>query len=156
MVLFEKAQYPALEEANYPLAPEQLLVLKRQLDSEGKDPSPQSQFNYAWGLIKCNSSQQQRQGLNILSKLYKDEPSMRRECLYYLALGSYKAGEYSNARRFAETLLQSEPQNEQAQALKQLIDDKVTQEGLIGLGIAGGVLALGVGLIGALAQRRRR
>ena len=81
---------------------------------------------------------------------------MHREALYYLAVGSYKVGEYSNARRYCDALLKSEPDNSQARALKEMVDDKVTQDGLIGLGVAGGLLAVGVGVISALARRKRK
>lgn len=153
--MFGKSTYPALEELQELLSSEQLRILKDQVESEGQDPAPQSQFNYAWGLIKSSNYKMQQQGISILSELYRDVPSMRRECLYYLALGSYKIGDYSNATRYADTLLKNEPENKQAQDLKESIHEKVTQEGLIGIGIAGGALAVGVGILGALLRKKR-
>lgn len=154
--MFGKSQiYPALEEIQDSLSPEQLRVLKDQVESEKPNPAPQSQFNYGWGLIKSRNHKLQQQGIDILSGLYRDVPSMRRECLYYLALGSYKLGDYTNASRYVDTLLKSEPENVQAKALKDSIHDKVTQEGLIGIGIAGGALAVGVGILGALLRKKR-
>lgn len=149
-----RRKYPALEEVQQLIAPEQLQILKNQVESE-HPPSPQSLFNYAWGLLKTESHKSQRQAIEILSTLYRDVPELRRESLYYLALGSVKIGEYTNARRYAESLLEKEPDNAQFKALKQAIDDQVTQDGLIGLGVAGGVLALGVGLMGALMRKKR-
>lgn len=35
--------------------------------------------------------------------IYRAEPGRRRECLYYLALGHYKMGNYEEARRFNGT-----------------------------------------------------
>ncbi|KAF6046827.1 Fis1 C-terminal tetratricopeptide repeat family protein [Candida parapsilosis] len=81
---------------------------------------------------------------------------MRREVLYYLSLGSFKLGDYTNAKRYVETLLKSEPENQQALTLLENIQDKVAQEGLIGIGVAGGVLAVGIGIIGALVRRNRK
>lgn len=148
-------QYAALEEINETIAPEQLIILKNQLDSEQPKPTPQSEFNYGWGLLKSTSHKDQQEGIAILSHLYRDVSSMRREALYYLALGSFKVGEYSNARRYTESLLEKEPDNTQFKSLKQAIEDKITQDGIIGIGIAGGLLALGAGLIGALAKKKR-
>lgn len=37
--------------------------------------------------------------------LYRTEPSRRRECLYYLALGYYKLGNYEQARKFNGTFI---------------------------------------------------
>ena len=36
-------------------------------------------------------------------EIYRAEPTRRRECLYYLALGHYKMGNYEEARRFNGT-----------------------------------------------------
>ena len=33
-------------------------------------------------------------------EIYRAEPGRRRECLYYLALGYYKMGNYEDAQRF--------------------------------------------------------
>jgi fission 1 protein len=32
--------------------------------------------------------------------IYREEPSRRRECLYYLGLGNYKLGNFDEARRY--------------------------------------------------------
>lgn len=153
--MFEKSVYPALEEVLTALSPQQLEILRLQVESERPDESPQLQFNYAWGLIKAPDSRLQQRGIDILTTLYRDVPSMRRESLYYLALGSYKVGEYLKARRYTETLLQKEPENAQVVSLHKLIEDKITQEGLIGIGVAGGILAVGVGILGALLRKKR-
>lgn len=153
--MFSSKQYAALEEVNVSILPEQLAVLRNQVEAENPSPLAQSQFNYAWGLIKSANRTDRKKGIEIFAGLYRDEPSMRREALYYLALGSYKEGEYSNARRYAQTLREKEPHNEQLKALLQAIEDKITQDGLIGIGIAGGVLAVGMGIIGALVRKKR-
>ncbi|GBL51251.1 Mitochondrial fission 1 protein [Candidozyma auris] len=146
--------YNAFQEINEEIAPEQLQILKNQLESENPQ-TPDSQFNYAWGLLKTKNSRQQKQGMDILTVLYRDVPRKRRDSLYYLALGSVKLGEYSNARRYAEALLEKEPNNSQFQSLKKAIDDRVTEDGLIGLGVAGGVLAVGLGIMGAVLRKKR-
>lgn len=149
-----KRNNPALEEVHQLIAPEQLQILKNQVEAE-HPPLAQSLFNYAWGLLKTDSRTNQKMALDILSTLYRDVPSMRREALYYLALGSVKMGEYTDARRYADALVDKEPENAQFKALKEAVDDQVTQDGLIGLGVAGGVLALGVGLMGVMMRKKR-
>ncbi|OBA21993.1 mitochondrial fission 1 protein [Metschnikowia bicuspidata var. bicuspidata NRRL YB-4993] len=149
-----RRSHPALEELNVAIAPEQLQILKNQLESESP-PSPQSLFNYAWGLLKTPSLRSQKQALGLLAALYRDTPALRREALYYLALGSVKTGEFADARRYADALVEKEPDNAQFKALRQAIDDQVTQDGLIGLGIAGGVLAVGLGVLGAMIRKKR-
>ena len=151
--------YPALEELQQPLSQEQLRILKDQLNSEEPTPSAQTKFNYAWGLIKSNHHKQQEYGVQILTELYKSEKSMRREVLYYLSLGSLKIGDYTNAKRYVEGVIGNRTRKPTGQRVVKTVDDKITTEGLIGIGIAGGALALGLGLIGALVRKtenRRR
>ena len=75
-----------------------------------------------------------------------------------MALGNYKLGNYAEARRYNDLLLDHEPGNLQAASLSGLIDDKVAREGLVGVAIVGGV-AVAAGVIGSMifrsAARRR-
>ncbi|ODQ82127.1 hypothetical protein BABINDRAFT_165616 [Babjeviella inositovora NRRL Y-12698] len=146
---------PALEDANTPLSKEQLTILRNQLSKEQPNISIQSQFNYAWGLIKSALKDDSKQGIRLLSEIYKEYPQRRRECLYYLSIGCYKVGDYSNARRYAEALLENEPENTQAQQLKNLIEDKVAKEGLIGMAVIGGFLAVGGAALTAILTSKK-
>ncbi|KAF1940524.1 hypothetical protein EJ02DRAFT_445405 [Clathrospora elynae] len=113
-----------------PLKPEELQVLRAQYEKEGEYVGLQTKFNYAWGLIKSNSRPDQQEGVRLLSEIFRNSRERRRECLYYLALGNYKLGNYAEARRYNELLLELEPANLQAGSLKGLIDEKVAKEGL--------------------------
>jgi mitochondrial fission 1 protein len=84
-----------------------------------------------------------------LSDIFRTAPERRRECLYYLALGNFKLGNYAEARRYNDLLLDKEPANLQAGSLASLIDDKVAKEGLMGVAILSGV-AVAVGVVGGL------
>ncbi len=104
------------------------------------------------GLIKSNARQDQQKGVQLLSDIFRDSPERRRECLYYLALGNYKLGNYAEARRYNDRLLDHEPANLQARSLKGLIDDKVAREGMIGVAIVSG-LAIAAGVVGGMLFR---
>lgn len=96
--------------------------------------------------------------MRLLSEIFRASPDRRRECLYYLGLGNYKLGNYAEARRYNDSLLELEANNLQAQSLRQLIDDKVAREGLMGVAIVGGLAAaaaVGVGMLVRGAQRKR-
>lgn len=111
------------------------------------------------GLIKSTTRQDQQEGVHLLSDIFRTAPERRRECLYYLALGNYKLGNYAEARRYNDLLLDKEPANMQAASLRGLIDDKVAREGLMGVAILSGV-AIAAGVVGGMifkgAGRRAR
>ena len=87
--------------------------------------------------------------MRLLSEIFRNSRERRRECLYYLALGNYKLGNYAEARRYNELLLELEPANLQAGSLKGLIDDKVAREGMVGAAIVGGIV-VAAGVLGSL------
>ena len=109
------------------------------------------------GLIKSSARGEQQEGVRLLSEIFRTAPERRRECLYYLALGNYKLGNYAEARRYNDLLLDHEPSNLQAGSLRGLIDDKVAKEGLLGVAILSGVAiaAAGVGAMILKGARRR-
>ena len=104
------------------------------------------------GLIKSSARPEQQEGVRLLSEIFRTSPERRRECLYYLALGNYKLGNYAEARRYNDLLIDKEPNNLQAGSLRSLIDDKVAKEGLMGVAILGGV-AVAAGIVGGMIFR---
>lgn len=107
------------------------------------------------GLVKSNNRPEQQLGVRLLAEIFRVAPERRRECLYYLALGNYKLGNYGEARRFNDLLLDKEPANMQAANLRSLIDDKVAKEGLMGVAILSGV-GIALGVVGAFLIRSSR
>ncbi|KAF2744447.1 putative mitochondrial membrane fission protein [Sporormia fimetaria CBS 119925] len=148
---------PYAADVESPLKPDELDVLRHQYEREGEYVGLQTKFNYAWGLIKSNQRPEQQEGVRLLSEIFRSSSERRRECLYYLALGNYKLGNYAEARRYNDFLLDLEPANLQAGSLKELIDEKVAKEGLMGVAIVGG-LAVAAGVVGSMLFRgvRRR
>lgn len=104
------------------------------------------------GLVKSTRRDDQQLGVVLLSEIFRTSPERRRECLYYLALGNFKLGNYAEARRYNDLLLQKEPANLQASNLRTLIDDKVAKEGLMGVAIVSGI-AVAAGVIGGVLMR---
>ncbi|KAL4741500.1 mitochondria fission 1 protein [Aspergillus similis] len=146
---------PYAADAESPLKPAELQVLRAQYEKEGDYVGVQTKFNYAWGLIKSNSRSEQQEGVRLLSEIFRAHPERRRECLFYLALGNYKLGNYGEARRYNDLLIDKEPGNLQAASLRTLIDDRVSREGMVGIAIVGG-LALAAGVVGGLLFRGQR
>jgi hypothetical protein len=148
-------ELPYAADVEAPLKPAQLEVLKKQFESEGIMVGAQTKFNYAWGLIKSDKRSEQLDGVKLMTEMYKDSPERRRECIYYLALGQFKLGNYTDARKYNNVLLEHEPTNMQAMSLKSLIDDRVAKDGYIGIAIVGSAIALGGILIGSIARSRK-
>ncbi|KAJ1793891.1 mitochondrial membrane protein [Coemansia sp. RSA 2399] len=129
-------------EADEILTDAEILVLQRHFEREQPNVRVQTRFNYAWGLTRGNKKEQHKLGIEMMHDIYDKHPERRRECMYYLAMGYYRTGEYNNARVHIERLLSLEPNNKQAQELRKRIEDKLTREGLIGLAMTGGVVAI--------------
>ncbi|GFP53583.1 mitochondrial fission 1 protein [Trichoderma asperellum] len=140
---------------SYAHAVQKLSVLRAQFEKEGEMVGVQTKFNYAWGLVKSNNRNDQQLGVRLLSDIFRVSPERRRECLYYLALGNYKLGNYGEARRYNDLLLDKEPANLQATDLRQLIDDKVAKEGLLGVAIISGI-GIAAGVVGAFLLRNTK
>ncbi|KAJ8462890.1 hypothetical protein ONZ51_g10615 [Trametes cubensis] len=151
-------ELPYAADAEESLSFDELEVLRLQYQKELSQShvTVQTKFNYAWGLVKSPMREHQVEGVRLLQEIYRAEPARRRECLYYLALGHYKMGNYEEARRFNALLLDKEPSNLQAQSLASLIDQRVTQEGYIGMAIVGGVAALSTLALATIIRRASR
>ncbi|KAJ1860143.1 mitochondrial membrane protein [Coemansia sp. RSA 2703] len=146
---------PYAADAEQSLSPEELLVLRRQYEREGPQVRVQTKFNYAWGLIKSTKKAEQQMGVYLMHEIYSEHNERKRECLYYLGIGYYKMGEYGNARVYTEQLLALEPDNKQAKCLRELIDARVSRDGMIGLAVSGGAIAL-LGIAAAAIFKRSK
>jgi len=146
---------PYAADAEVSLQYDELEVLRIQYQRElaQSHVTVQTKFNYAWGLIKSPVRDHQVEGVRLLQEIYRSEPTRRRECLYYLALGHYKMGNYDEAKKFNALLIDKEPNNMQAQSLAALIEKGVTREGYIGMALAGGAAALGAIVVAGLIRR---
>jgi fission 1 protein len=151
-------ELPYAADAEVSLSYDELEVLRLQYQKEVAQShvTLQTRFNYAWGLVKSPMREHQVEGVRLLQEIYRNEPSRRRGCLYYLALGYYKMGNFDEAKRFNALLIDKEPNNLQAQSLSSLIEKAVTREGYIGMALAGGVAALGTIVLASLIRRARK
>ncbi|KAF9517057.1 hypothetical protein BS47DRAFT_1314662 [Hydnum rufescens UP504] len=151
-------EVPYAADAEISLTYDELEVLRLQYEKEVTQAhiSMQTKFNFAWGLVKSPKREHQVEGVRLFQDIYRSEPTRRRECLYYLALGHYKMGNYEDARKFNALLLEKEPTNLQAQSLNALISESVAKEGYIGMALAGGAAAIGTLVLAAIIRRARK
>ncbi|KAJ6493681.1 hypothetical protein C8R47DRAFT_1119396 [Mycena vitilis] len=149
---------PYAADAEVSLSYDELEVLRIQYQKELAQGyvTVQTKFNYAWGLVKAPIRDHQVEGVRLLQELYRAEPTRRRECLYYLALGHFKMGNFEEAKKFNALLIDKEPTNMQAISLGQLIDKGAAREGYIGMALVGGAAAIGTLLVAGLIRRAAR
>ncbi|KAI8049688.1 mitochondria fission 1 protein [Syncephalis plumigaleata] len=146
---------PQINDIELPISKAELEVLRLQYEQEGQSATPQTKFNYAWGLVKSRSRSEQELGVQLLTEICRGSPQRRRESLYYLSLGYCKLGNYVDARQCIDQLLELEPHNQQAKKLRAIIDRNVKREGLIGFTVVGG-LVTGIALLAGVLLKRHK
>eukprot|EP01113_Clastostelium_recurvatum_P006614 TRINITY_DN13005_c0_g1_i1.p1 TRINITY_DN13005_c0_g1~~TRINITY_DN13005_c0_g1_i1.p1 ORF type:complete len:157 (+),score=41.40 TRINITY_DN13005_c0_g1_i1:146-616(+) len=123
----------------------------RELISPG--PSTKTVFGYAVTLIHSRSNVDRKKGVNHLTNLLASDQD-NRDYLYFLSMGHFKLEEFAAAREYAERLLVLEPNNRQASALRAISEDKLRNEGLVGMALVGAAAtAIVAGII--IATKRR-
>lgn len=146
---------PNPEEVFISLSEEQLAILEAQVESEQPVATVQSQFNFGWGLLKSKDEDDIKQGINIITDIFKTVPSRRTECLYYLSLGCFKIKEYREASRYIDVLLSHQPDNQNAITVKKLIENELAKDSLIGFAIVTSLIATGVGVASYFLKRNK-
>ncbi|GLT82113.1 hypothetical protein SLE2022_005240 [Rubroshorea leprosula] len=109
----------------------------------------------SWALVHSRRPDDVQRGIAMLEASLATTTSSPklRENLYLLAVGSGQSGDYSRRRELVKESLEIEPRWRQAQFLKKAIEDRITKDGVIGIGIA--VTAVGLiagGIAAALAR----
>lgn len=116
-----------------------------------KNPSETEQFAFALNLIRGKHRSDIKEGVNLFNNLFartKDD-DIKRDTLYYMAIGNTKLNEYEQALKYLQTILNIQPTNEQVRDLYVEVNKRMKRDGLIGLGIVGSAAAVGlVGLVG--------
>jgi len=109
-------------------------------EETGGQVSHQTQFNYAFCLIRSKHREDIQRGIILLEDLcYRGDPNAKRDYLYYIAFANTRLQDYERAHDCIKRFLEVEPTNSQAIELEALIRDRLTKEGVAGLAIMGGV-----------------
>ncbi|GMH11455.1 hypothetical protein Nepgr_013296 [Nepenthes gracilis] len=109
----------------------------------------------SWALVHSRQSEDVQRGIAMLeaSLSSASKPLQVEERLYLLAVGYYRSGDYSKGRQLVERCLEIAPDWSQAMTLKKAIEDRITKDGVIGIGIAATAVGLVVGGISAALAR---
>jgi len=136
------------------LQPSAILQLQRQYESELPTPTPQTSFNYGWCLTKQRDRAEVDKGILMLRDV-KAQRVQPVECLYHMAFACVKLEQYGEARGYLRELLALEPGNKEAGSMLVFIEDRIERDGVLGMALVGGVLALSGLLVAGLMRARR-
>ncbi|XP_041996909.1 mitochondrial fission 1 protein A-like [Salvia splendens] len=108
----------------------------------------------SWALVHSRQPEDVQRGIAMLevSLTNTSSPLQKREKLYLLAVGHYRSGDYPRSRHFLDQCLEIAPDWRQAVSLKKNVEERITKDGVIGIGIAATAASL-VGIAVALARR---
>lgn len=117
----------------------------------------ESILRLSWALVHSRQPEDVQRGIAMLEAALSgdDNPLKMREKLYLLAVGYFRSGDYSRSRELVEQCLTIAPDWRQAMTLKKSIEDRITKDGVIGIGIAATAVGLIAGGIAAAVSRKK-
>ncbi|OAE26534.1 hypothetical protein AXG93_1406s1260 [Marchantia polymorpha subsp. ruderalis] len=119
-------------------------------EGQGKNKS-ESIMRLAWALVhSAQPADVQRASLGG-----QGGPLQKWEILYLLAVGHYRTGDLGRCRRLVDQALEIAPDFRQAVALRKMVEDKIAQEGAIGVGIAAAAVGIVASGVAALLIRKK-
>ncbi|CAN4104735.1 unnamed protein product [Withania somnifera] len=110
----------------------------------------------SWALVHSRKPEDMQRGIAMLeaSLSGSNSPLQMREKLYLLAVGYYRSGDFPRSRQLVDRCLEIAPDWRQALTLKKTIEEKITKDGVIGIGIAATAVGVLVGGIAAALARK--
>ncbi|GFP80848.1 mitochondrial fission 1 protein a [Phtheirospermum japonicum] len=89
----------------------------------------------SWALVHSRKPEDVQRGIAMLeaSLTNTNSPLQKREKLYLLAVGFYRSGDFSRSRQLLD------------QCLEKTVEDRVTKDGVIGIGLTATAVGLIVG-----------
>lgn len=111
----------------------------------------------SWALVHSRQPADVQRGLLMLEASLGAKPGKgeEREILYLLAVGHYRAGDITRARRFIDEAMEMAPDFRQGATLRKMIEDKIAKDGAIGIGIAAAAVGIVASGIAAVVAKRR-
>ncbi|KAL7097782.1 hypothetical protein ACP275_10G164300 [Erythranthe tilingii] len=140
--------------------PDVILGCEREVADARKDESAErtneSIMRLSWALVHSRQQEDMQRGIAMLeaSLTNTNSPLQKREKLYLLAVGYYRVGNYSRSMQLLDQCLEIAPDWRQALSLKKTVEDRVTKDGVIGIGITATAVGLIAGGIAAALARK--
>ncbi|KAK4481681.1 hypothetical protein RD792_012588 [Penstemon davidsonii] len=140
--------------------PDVILGCEREVAEVSKDGSDErkdeSIMRLSWALVHSRQPEDVQRGIAMLeaSLTNSNSPLQKREKLYLLSVGNYRSGDYSRSRQLLDQCLEIVPDWRQALSLKKTVEDRITKDGVIGIGITATAVGLIAGGIAAALVRK--
>ncbi|XP_010427574.1 PREDICTED: mitochondrial fission 1 protein A isoform X2 [Camelina sativa] len=134
--------------------------VKEATDSGAEDLKKECLMRLSWALVHSRQPEDVQRGIAMLEAALEDgaSPLQEREKIYLLAVGCYRSGDYSKSRHLVDRCIEMQADWRQALVLKKTIEDKITKDGVIGIGIAatafGAVGLIAGGIIAAMSRKK--
>ncbi|KAL8147343.1 mitochondrial fission 1 protein A-like [Apium graveolens] len=129
---------------------------EKEVAVSSEEQKAESIMRFSWALVHSRQPDDVQRGIAMLevSLTSTDSPLQNREKMYLLAVGYYRSGEFAKSRQLVEQCLEIAPDWRQALFLKKTIEDRITKDGAIGIGITATVVGLVAGGLAAALSRR--
>lgn len=126
-------------------------------NGESEELKGESLMRLSWALVHSRQPEDVQRGMAMLeaSLANASNPLQKRERLYLLAVGCYRSGEYAKSRQLLERCLEIAPDWRQALTLKKTVEDRISKDGVIGIGITATAVGLLAGGIAAALARKK-
>ncbi|KAF3326183.1 mitochondrial fission 1 protein A-like protein [Carex littledalei] len=143
--------------------PDIIAGCEREVAEAGNEEQKnESLMRLAWALVHSRQPDDVNRGIGMLEASLENSnsPLQTREKIYLLAVGSYRTANYSKSRHLLDRCLEVAPDWRQAQNLSKLVDDQVSRDGMIGMGIVAGAFGVGglaiAGIVAAATSATRK
>ncbi|KAL0339741.1 UNVERIFIED_CONTAM: Mitochondrial fission 1 protein A [Sesamum calycinum] len=140
--------------------PDVILGCEREVAEATKEASDdqrnESIMRLSWALVHSRQPEDVQRGIAMLeaSLTNTNSPLQKREKLYLLAVGYYRSGDYPRSRQLLDQCLEIAPDWRQAVSLKKTVEERITKDGVIGIGITATAVGLIAGGIAAALARK--
>ena len=116
---------------------------------ESPYPTANTTLQYSMHLVQTNPSQ----SIPLLNSLL-NQPECRHQALFWMACAFYRLKKYHEAKKYLEQLRLLDAHYPYVEDLQDAINESMEKDGLIGLGIIGGIAVAGIGILSAILSKK--
>eukprot|EP00834_Sanchytrium_tribonematis_P003856 NODE_165_length_14629_cov_0.605231.p10 type:complete len:143 gc:universal NODE_165_length_14629_cov_0.605231:6878-6450(-) len=128
---------------------EDLKKIRSKYLEESPYPTVNTTLQYSIQLVQTNPSQ----SISLLNSLLNQQ-DIRHQALFWMSCAYYRLKKYHEARKYLDQLRMLDQSYPYINELDQEIGLAMEKDGLIGLGIIGGIAVAGIGILSAILSKK--